>query len=94
VTLRRAVVVVLGALFAAALACWLRGVCGVLPPCIALGLLLVSFFVERGRYSGAHPTPPELLRETGERFIDPASGENVTVYEDANAPGVRVYRTP
>ena len=53
-------------------------------------VLLLALLFERRGY---HPRAPDTasLRPTGERFVDPTTGEMVEVWEDP-ATGAREYR--
>jgi hypothetical protein len=54
-------------------------------------LLLLVLLVERARYKPILSAPPgEAWRETAERFVDPASGKLVAVWEEP-ASGRRAY---
>jgi hypothetical protein len=82
----------LGALFVTALGCWIENYHGALASLVFSAALLVAFFAERRRYAGARAHPDATLRPTGERFIDPVSGELVGVYENDATPGIRIYQ--
>ena len=55
--LRVAVVVIVGVLFVTSLSFWIVGYCSIVVPVALFGVLLFSFFVERGRL-GAGPQAP------------------------------------
>ena len=57
------------------------------------GLVLVSLLFE-GRYrSGISPSPGARFEPTGEKFIDPGTGQLMEVYYDSKT-GAREYRSP
>lgn len=91
-TLRRGVIATLLLLFAAVLA---TGVAHhrlprLIAPLVWLGVLLVVVILERPRYAPTHGEPPESFLPNGERFVDPATGKEISVY--TNDAGVREYR--
>ena len=58
---------------------------------IALGVTLVALFFENFRYRRLSETPPGGgFKPTGERFVDPESGQLVEVHSDP-ASGARRY---
>jgi hypothetical protein len=58
--------------------------------CWAL-ILLVSLLIERAQYKAILEAPPGPgWRANGERFVDPESGRDVAVYEEAGS-GRRAY---
>jgi fatty acid desaturase len=60
------------------------------PPLIAFGAILVFVLFERNRYKTVADRPLPGWEATGERFIDPETGKQVTVYYDAKS-GQRQY---
>jgi hypothetical protein len=67
---------------------------GLSPPGIYLlcvgALILLGTLFERWRYRRYEPTPDERWQATGERFLDPTSGQSVEVFYDP-ASGERRY---
>ena len=59
-------------------------------PLVWLAVLLIILILERPRYAPKHRDVPEAFAPNGERFIDPTTGQEISVY--ANAAGVREYR--
>jgi hypothetical protein len=77
---------------------WLLLTGGVIPfahwaPLASGGLILLFLILERGRYRP--PIDPRGIdwKPTGERFVDPASGEMLSVYYNART-NERDYRSP
>jgi hypothetical protein len=60
------------------------------PPLIALSAILVLVLFERNRYKTVADRPPPGWEATGERFIDPETGKQVSVYYDPKS-GQRQY---
>jgi len=60
------------------------------PPLIAFGAVLVFVLFERNQYKAIADRPPPGWEATGERFIDPETGKQVTVYYDPKS-GQRQY---
>ena len=60
------------------------------PPLIAFGAILVFVLFERNQYKAIADRPPPGWEATGERFIDPETGKQVTVYYDPKS-GQRQY---
>jgi len=78
--------VVLAALLIGALAGW-----PTLPAAILPALLLLGLLVEQYVYQPIRPDPPGVgWEQTGERFIDPHSGQGVVVYYNPRS-GERRY---
>jgi hypothetical protein len=59
-------------------------------PVIWIGLLLIVFLFERQRYTPQF-APSANWRPTGEKFVDPQTGEATQVYLNPNT-GERDYR--
>jgi len=91
-TLRRAIVGILLLALALVLAAavFARECPPLLAPAIWLVFLLAAFRFERQRYV-APGSPDGPWAPTGERFIDPTSGERLSVFVNA-ATGEREYR--
>jgi hypothetical protein len=65
---------------------------GIVAPVVWLVILLVAFVFERPRYSSARKAANnDTFAPNGERFIDPTTKAEVTVY--VNARGEREYRS-
>lgn len=60
------------------------------PPLIAFGVVLVFVLFERAQYKTVAERPNPGWEATGERFIDPETGKQVTVYYDPKS-GQRQY---
>lgn len=60
------------------------------PPLIAFGAMFVFVLFERNQYKAITDRPPPGWEATGERFIDPETGKQVTVYYDPKS-GQRQY---
>ena len=91
-TLRWGIIGALLLLFAAALA---NGVAHnhiprTIAPLVWLAALLIIVVLERPRYAPTHRELPETFAQNGERFVDPSTGQEMSVY--TNAAGVREYR--
>jgi hypothetical protein len=90
-TLRAGVLCALGALVAAAIVVALTGHTVswffIIEAIIAAGLIVF----ERSRYRANRPATAPGFEPTGERFIDPASGRETTVYYNP-VTGERDYR--
>jgi len=60
-------------------------------PAIVAGLIFLGCLLENYRYKRLHgDAPGEGWQETGEKFVDPESGETVRVYFNP-ASGERIY---
>jgi hypothetical protein len=92
VTLRRGLIATLLLLVAAVLA---TGVAHhrlpqLIAPIVWLGVLLVVIMLERPRYAPTQHELPDSFSPNGERFADPATGQEISVF--TNDAGVREYR--
>jgi hypothetical protein len=92
VTLRQGIIAFAVLLLAADLVLFLT--LGALPGLIGLGcwagINLLAILIERSRYKKILDHPPgDGWKASSERFIDPASGRAVTVWEDRS--GRRAY---
>jgi hypothetical protein len=82
VTLRLAVLALAAMAMVASLALWVAGLCsGAVVFAIWAALIGIGTLYEKVRYKPLLPgAPGPEWRRTPERFIDPASGQPVTVY--------------
>jgi hypothetical protein len=93
VTLRVAVLIVCAAVGAFAVVELLSGRPGEWTKiAIAAGIACIAILFEARRYAGAPSTPGGSWVPTGERFVDPASGETTEVWMN-RASGERQYRS-
>ena len=82
-----------GLMLLAALAAALTGVFAALLPSLLIGgmLLVLGLAIERWRYKPVRRERPDARwKDTGERFVDPESGQLTAVYFDP-ASGERHY---
>ncbi len=89
--LRRAVILVAAvALVASLVAVWLQGPRAI-PAAVVAAIVLIGGLFENHRYKAVlSQQPPRGWEATGERFIDPETGELVDVYYNS-ATGERCY---
>jgi hypothetical protein len=89
--LRFALLLVSGLAFVTALAGNWSGGNDSLPPAIATGIIFLGMLLENYRYKRLRrDAPGGEWQDTGEQFIDPESGETVSVYFDPSS-GERTY---
>lgn len=89
--LRTALLIVSLGLLTVGLGAWLGGAPGALPMMIWGAVLTAAVVFERWRYRSSATTDSDAWEQTGERFVDPESGQAMQVLYNPRT-GARRYR--